>query len=151
MRVARAVARHAVPFLFAFLALTPAAVLAFTAPDPNSPGHHYGEYLHNKHLLASQPTPAPGGGGNGIQNALGTLESGAAGPNLQALLAFHFQPIGLALPPLSAATNIGKDAWWVVVLLAAFIAADVVLAVLYVSRGGNFVVRRALRLVPSTA
>lgn len=155
MRVARAVARHAVLLVFVFLALSPGVVLAFTPPDPNSPGHHYGEYLHNKHLLSSQPAPAPGGGGGngggGIQNAFGGLKSGTETQSAVALPGFHFQPIGLVVPFLSSASSVGADAWWVVVLLASIIAANVVLAVIYVSRGGNYVVRRALRLVPSTA
>ena len=157
MRIARVVARHAFPVLFALLALSPATVLAFNPPDPNSPGHHYGEYLHNKHLLTSPPPPAPGGGGNnnggggGIRNAFGGLNPGTESQNTPALPAFHFQPVGLVVPALSAASNVGKDAWWVVVLLAAFIAANVVLVVLYVSRGGNYVVRRVLRPLLATA
>lgn len=147
MTVARLVARDAVILLFVLLALSPATVLAFNPPDPNSPGHHHGEYLHNKHL---QAPPLPGGGG-GIQNTFGALKSGSAGPGAEALPAFHFQPNGLSVPALTAGGNIGKDAWWVVVLLAAFIAANVVLAVLYVSRSGNQVVRRVLRLLPATA
>ena len=147
MTVARVVARDAVILLFVFLALTPATVLAFNPPDPNSPGHHYGEYLHNKHL---QAPPLPGGGG-GIQDTFGVLKSGAAGPGAETLPAFHFQPNGLSVPALTADGNADKDAWWVVVLLASFIAANVVLAVLYVSRGGNHVVRRVLRLLPVTA
>jgi len=156
LRVARLVARDAVILLFVLLALSPATVLAFNPPDPNSPGHHYGEYLHNKHLQTSQPPPAPGGGNNnggggGIGNALGVVKSGAAGPSAEALQAFHFQPIGLVVPLLTAESHAGLDAWWVVVLLATFIAANVVLAVLYVSRGGNYVVRRVLRSLPATA
>jgi hypothetical protein len=147
LTVARLVTRDAVILLFVFLALSPATVLAFNPPDPNSPGHHHGEYLHNKHL---QAPPLPGGGG-GIQNAFGVLKSGGAGPPTQALPAFHFTPNGLSVPALTAGRNAGKDAWWVVVLLAAFLAANVVLAVLYVSRGGNYVVRRVLRLLPATA
>jgi len=155
LRIARFVARHAVLLLLVFLAVAPATVLAFNPPDPNGPGHHYGEYLHNKHLQTSQPPPAPGGGNNnggggGIQNAFGPLKSGAAGPNLEALPAFHFQPNGLAVPALTAGSNAGQDAWWVVILLASFIAANVVLAVLYGSRGANYVARRVLRLVPET-
>jgi hypothetical protein len=149
LTVARLVARDAVILLFVFLALSPATALAFNPPDPNSPGHHYGEYLHNRHLQTLQP-PLPGGGG-GIHDAVGVLKSGAAGPGAEALPAFHFQPNGLSVPALTAGGNVGKDAWWVVILLAAFIAANVVLAVLYVSRGGNHVVRRALRLLPVTA
>ena len=155
MRIARVVARYAVILLFLFLALSPATVLAFNPPDPNSPGHHYGEYLHNGHLQTLQPPPAPGGGtnnnGGDIQNAFGGLKSGAAVPSTEALPAFHFQPIGLVVPQLTAASNAGLDAWWVVVLLAAFIAANVVLAVLYVSRGGNYVVRLVLRPLPASA
>lgn len=151
MRVARPVARRAVLFLFVFLAFSPATVLAFTPPDPNSPGNHYGEYLHNKHMQTSQPPPPPApGGGGGIQNAFGVLKSGTSG-NLATLPGFHFQPTGLVVPQLTAGSNVGKDAWWVVVLLAAFIAANVVLAVLYVSRGGNYVVRRVLRIAHTTA
>lgn len=155
MTVARLVARDAVILLFVFLALSPATVLAFNPPDPNSPGKHHGEYLHNRHLQTSQPAPPPGGGNNnggggGIQNAFGVLKSGAAGPASQALPAFHLQPNGLSVPVLNAGRNVGPDAWWVVVLLAAFIAVNVVLAVLYVSRGGNYVVRRVLRLLPAT-
>jgi hypothetical protein len=148
LRIARLVARHAVILLFLFLALSPATVLAFNPPDPNSPGHHYGEYIHNRHLQTSQPPPAPGGG---IQNAFSVLKSGSAGPSSEALPAFHFQPIGLVVPQLTAASSAGLDAWWVVVLLAALIAANVVLAVLYVSRGVNYVVRLALRPLPASA
>jgi len=154
LRIARVVARDAVILLFVFLALSPATVLAFNPPDPNSPGHHYGEYLHNRHLQTSQPPPAPGGGNNngrGVQNAFGVLKSGAAGPSSDALPAFHFQPIGLVVPQLTAESKAGLDVWWVVVLLAAFIAANVVLGVLYASRGGNYVVRRVLRWLPPTA
>jgi hypothetical protein len=157
LRIARVAARNAVVFLFALLAISPATALAFNPPDPNSPGHHYGEYLHNKHLRSSQPTPAPGGGnsnkggGGGIQNSFGVLKSGAAGPSALTLPAFHFQPNGLALPALIAGSNAGKDAWWVVVLLASFIAANVVLVVLYGTRGGNYVVRRVLRPMLATA
>ena len=155
MRIARVVARDAVILLFVFLALSPATVFAFNPPDPNSPGHHYGEYLHNWHLQTSQPTPAPGGGNNNnggsVQNAFGVLKSGAAGPSSEGLPAFHFQPIGLVVPQLNAESKAGLDAWWVVLLLAAFIAANVVLAVLYVSRGGNYMVRLALRPLPATA
>jgi len=156
LRIARVVARDAVILLFVFLALSPATVFAFNPPDPNSPGHHYGEYIHNKHLQTSQPPPAPGGGNNngsggGIHNALGVLKSGAAGPSPAALPAFHFQHIGLVVPQLTAESKAGLDAWWVVVLLAAFIAANVVLGVLYVSRGGNYAVRRVLRSLPATA
>ena len=156
MRIARVVARDAVILLFVFLTLSPATVLAFNPPDPNSPGHHYGEYLHNRHLQTSQPPPAPGGGntnggGGGVQNAFGGLKSGAAGPSSDALPAFHFQRIGLVVPQLTAESKAGLDAWWVVVLLAAFIAANVVLGVLYASRGGNYVVRRVLRPLPATA
>src|SRR5690348_17005752 len=147
--VARVVARNALLLVFLVLALFPVTVLAFNPPDPNSPGHHFGEFLHNKHLQTSQPSPAPGGnnnsgGGGGIQNSFGGLTSGTGGPGTYTLPAFHFQPSGLALPALTAASSVGKDAWWVVVLLAAFIAADVVLAVLYLSRGGNYAVRRVL-------
>ena len=151
-RIARLVARDAVILLFLFLALSPATVLAFNPPDPNSPGHHTGEYLHNKHLQTSQPTPAPGGGGGGgIQNSFGVLKSGGAGPSTLALPAFQFQPNGLVLPPLAAGSNVGKDSLWTVVLLASLIAANIVLAVIYVSRGANYVARRALRFVPATA
>ena len=123
-------------------------MLAFNPPEPTSAGYHYGEYIHNRHLQTSQPPPAPGGG---IQNAFGVLKSGAAGPIPEALPAFHFQPIGLVVPQLTTASSAELDAWWVVVLLAAFIAANVVLAVLYVSRGGNYVVRLALRPLPASA
>ncbi len=150
MRVAQVFARHALLLPFAFVALSPATALAFNPPDPNSAGHHYGEYLHNKHLQSSQPTPAPGNGG-GIQNSLGALKSGTTEPSADSLPAFHFQPEGLVVPALTARSNVGKDAWWVVVLLAAFLAANVVLAVLYVSRGANYAVRRALRPMPATA
>ncbi len=149
MRIARLVARDGVILLFVFLALSPATVLAFNPPDPNSPGHHYGEYLHNRHLQTSQPPPAPSGGG--VQNAFGGLKSGAAGPSSDALPAFHFQRIGLVVPQRTAESKAGLDVWWVVVLLAAFIAANVVLGVLYASRGGNYVVRRVLRPLPATA
>ena len=151
--VARAVARVQLLSLVVFLALLPATVLAFNPPDPNSPGHHYGEYLHNKHLQTAQP-PGGGnnnGGGGGIQNSFGGLKSGAGGSNEAALPAFHFQPNGLVVPALNAGLSVGKDALWVVILLAALIAANVVLAVIYVSRGGNYLVRRVLRFVPATA
>ena len=154
--VARVVARVEVLLLFVFLALLPATVLAFNPPDPNSPGHHYGEYLHNKHLQTTAP-PGGGnngnnGGGGGIQNSFGGLKSGTQGQNEGgALPTFQFQPIGLGVPALLAASNVGKDAWWVVILLASFIAANVVLAVIYGSRGGNYVVRRVLRFIPATA
>jgi hypothetical protein len=151
LRIARLVARDAVILLFLFLALSPVTVLAFNPPDPNSPGHHYGEYIHNRHLQTSQPPPGGGNNnGGGIQNAFGVLKSGSPGPSPQALPAFHFQHIGLVVPQLTAASSAGLDAWWVVVLLAAFIAANVVLAVLYVSRGGNYVVRLALRSLPAS-
>jgi hypothetical protein len=154
LRVARFVARHVVLVLFVFLALTPASVLAFTPPDPNSPGHHFGEYLHNKHLQPSPTTPPPGGGSNPgtvFQTAFGALKSGTTEANAGPLPSFHFQPIGLVVPALTAASNVGKDAWWVVVLLAAFIAANVVLAVFYASRAGNYVARRVLRPTPAIA
>jgi hypothetical protein len=154
LRIAHVVARGELFLLFAFLALLPSTVLSFNPPDPNSPGHHYGEYLHNKHLQNSQPPPAPGGGGSnggGIQNSFGGLKSGTGGQNEAALPAFHFQPVGLVVPQLTAWSNVSKDAWWVVILLAAFIAANVVLLVLYVSRGGNYVVRLVLRRLPPTA
>ncbi|HEV2216034.1 MAG TPA: hypothetical protein VGV88_00540 [Candidatus Dormibacteraeota bacterium] len=155
MRVARYVARHSVLFLFLFLALSPATVLAFNPPNPGGPGNHLGEYLHNPHLQGSQSQPPPGGGstggGGGVTDALAIPQSGGEGPNLAALPAFRFQPQGFAIPALQSASSVGGDAWWVVVLLAAFLAANVVLAVLYVSRAGNFVYRRVLRLVPSTA
>jgi hypothetical protein len=156
LRIARVVARDAVILLFVFLALSPATVLAFNPPDPNSPGHHHGEYLHNRHLQTSQPLPGGGssnnnGGGDGIHNAFGVLKSGAAGPSPEALPAFHIQRTGLVVPQLTAESKAGLDAWWVVVLLAAVIAANVVLAVVYVSRGGNYVVRRILRPLPATA
>jgi hypothetical protein len=141
---------------FVFLALAPATVLAFTPPDPNSPGHHYGEYIHNPHMTSGQPAPGPGGGsngggGNGSQNAFGSARSGSAGANTGGLPAFQFQASPLSLPQLTAGVNLGQDAWLVVVILASLLAANVVLAVLYVARGGNYIYRRALRpvLVPA--
>lgn len=154
MRAARSVARHSVLFLFLFVALSPATVLAFSPPNPGGPGNHLGEYLHNPHLQASQPAPPPGGGSNGggggVTEALAIPQSGGEGPNLAALHAFRFQPRGFAIPALHSASSAGGDAWWVVALLAAFLAANVVLAVLYVSRGGNFIYMRVLRLVTAT-
>jgi hypothetical protein len=147
---ARYFARHAVLLVFLFLALTPASVLAFNPPDPNSPGKHTGEYLHNPHMQNSQ-TPAPGGGSTGVQNAFGAYKSGSASDTSTELPAFEFQPTGGALPPLTAGTNLGNDAWLVVIILAALIAANLVLGVLYLSRGGNFVYRRVLRPAPATA
>ena len=153
MRVARAAARHAVLLVFVVLALTPTAAFAFTPPDPNKPGHHYGEYLHNPHLQSTPvvPVPVPGSGGKGgqgIQNAFAGPISAANTPELPTL---QFQPTSLNLPALIAANSVGKDLWWVAVILAALIAANVVLGVLWLARGGNFVLRRSLRLVPATA
>lgn len=153
---ARAVARRALFVPFVFLALAPASVLAFTPPDPNSPGNHYGEYLHNPHMRSGQPAPGPGGGnnggaGNGIQNAFGGARSGSPGANTGGLPAFQFQAPPVSLPQLTGGANLGQDAWLVVVILASVIAANVALGVVYVARGGNYVYRRALRpvLVPA--
>lgn len=154
MKVARAVARRALFIPFVFLALAPATVLAFTPPDPNSPGHHYGELIHNPHLKSGQPTPGPGnngGGGNGIQNAFGSARFGSAGPNTGGLPAFQFQPTPLSLPQLTGGANLGQDALLVVIILASFLAANVALGVLYVARGSHHVYRRVLRPVPVPA
>lgn len=151
MRVARAVARHALVLVFLVLALTPTTAFAFTPPDPNNPGHHYGEYLHNPHLQSTPAATVPGSGGNGG----GGIQDSFAGPVNAAstlmLPALQFQPTSLDLPALNAADNIGKDLWWVAVILAAVIAPNVVLGVLWLARAGNFVLRRGLRPVPATA
>jgi hypothetical protein len=149
LKVARAVVRRALIVTFVFLALAPASVLAFSPPDPNRPGHHYGEYLHNPHLLSSAPTPGPGigankGGGTGIQNAFGMARSGSSGQNASILPPFQFQATPLSLPALTGGFNVGQDAWLVVIMLASLLAANVVLGVLYVARGGNYVYRHAL-------
>lgn len=155
LKVARAVARRALFIPFVFLALAPASVLAFTPPDPNSPGHHFGELIHNPHLRSGQPAPGTGGGGggsgSGVQNSFGSARSGTAGPSTGGLPAFQLHPTPLSLPQLTGGANLGQDAWLVVIILASLLAANVVLAVLWVSRGGHFVYRRALRpvLVPA--
>src|SRR5258706_6898150 len=126
LRIARVVARDAVILLFVFLALSPATVFAFNPPDPNSPGHHYGEYLHNWHLQTSQPTPAPGGGNNnnggGVQNAFSVLDSRAAGPSSERLPSFLFHPISLVVSQLNTESKSGLGAWWGVLPTATFIA-----------------------------
>jgi hypothetical protein len=155
LRIVRAVTR-ALMLLFALLALFPAVVLAFTPPDPNGPGHHFGEYIHNPHLQGLQPSPGPGGGGggstgsSGVGNAFGATNSGTT-VNHTDLPAFQFQANGLGLPALTAGSLVGKDAVWVVILLASFITANVVFLVIYLSRAGNYLYRVALRLVPATA
>ena len=157
MKVARAVARRALFAALLFLVLAPAPVLAFTPPDPNSPGHHYGELIHNPHMRSGQPAPGPGGGGsnngggNGFQNAFGSGRFGSAGPNTSGFPAFQFHQTPLALPQLTGGVNLGQDAWLVVIILALLVAANVVLAVLYVARGCHYVYRRALRPVPVPA
>lgn len=125
-------------------------MFAFTPPDPNSPGHHFGEYLHNPHLQSTPTVPVAGGGGNGgggIQDSFAPVSS----TSMPALPTLQFQPAGLNLPALTAANIVGKDLWWVAVILAAVIATVVVQGVLWIARGGNFVLRRGLRLVPVTA
>ena len=159
MKVARAVARRALIVAVGsvvLLVLAPASVLAFTPPAPGNPGNHYGELLHNPHMRTGQPAPGPGGGnnnggGNNFQNAFGGTRSGFAGDSTGGLPAFQFQATPLSLPQLTAGVNLGQDAWLVVILLASLLAANVVLAVLYVSRGGHYMYRRALRpvLVPA--
>ena len=147
MRVARVCARHALLPLFVCLALAPTSVLAFNPPDPNNPGHHYGEYLHNKHLQSQKaPLPGPGRGGTGVQNALVRTAG-----NPVELPALQFEPSNLSLPALIAANSVGKDALLVVIVLAALIAANVVLGVIYLSRGWSYIFTRALRPVPATA
>lgn len=153
LKVARAVARRvlfsAVAFLV-LLTLAPAPVLAFTPPDPNSPGHHYGEYIHNRHMQSGQPAPGPGGGGgaNGGQTVFGNGRAGTAGATTGGLPAFEFHPTSLSLPQLTGGVNLGQDAWLVVIILASLVAANVALFVIYVSRGGHYVFRRALPPIP---
>ena len=152
MRVARVVARHAVLLLFVVLAIAPATALAFTPPDPNNPGNHYGEYLHNPHLQQQAPTPGGGGGGNGIQNSFGSLGlSTAVQPSAESTPAFQFQPRGLAFPELTSALSLGRDAWWVAIILAAIVATNVALGVLWLARATNFLLQRSKRLVLATA
>lgn len=153
MTAARFVVRHSILLLFLFLALIPTSAQAFNPPDPNSPGNHTGEYLHNPHMQNSQ---TPGGGGNsgtpgsGVQNAFGSFKTGSGSLPSTSPPSFEFQPSGATLPALTAGSSLGQDAWLVVVILAALIAANVVLGVLYASRGGNFLVRRVLRPAPVT-
>jgi hypothetical protein len=155
LRAARLVARHAVLLLFVVLALIPASALAFTPPDPNNPGNHFGEWLHNPHLQQQAPSPTPGGGGGnggGIQDSFGGQGSSAGvAPNLSGVPSFQFRPAGLGIPALGSALGLGKDSWWVAVLLAALVAANVALGVVWLARGANYVLRRGLRLVPATA
>ena len=152
LKVARAVARRALFIPFVFLALAPATVLAFTPPDPNSPGHHYGELIHNPHLKSGQPASGSGGGGGGVfHTAFGSARSGSAVLNTGGLPAFEFHPTPLALPQLTGGANLGQDAWLVVIILASFLAANVALGVLYVARGSHYVYRRVLQPVPVPA
>ena len=156
---ARAGARLSIPLLFLFLALAPSSVLAFHPPDP-TPGKHTGEYLHNPHMQSSQ-VPVPGGSTNGtppggVHNSFGSLKNGSpADPPASSSQGqqsdVQIQTAGASLPALTSGSNLGQDAWLVVIILAALIAANVVLGVLYASRGGNYLVRRMLRPAPVTA
>lgn len=153
MRVARVCARHAVVCAFVFLALTPMSALAFTPPAPGNPGNHIGEFLHNPHLQ----TPQVGGVAPLIPPAsqLGTdsagSESSASFPSITLPSLDLQRSGGAALAALTPGSNHWQDSLLVVVILAALIAANVVLGVLYAARGGNFLVRRTLRVAPATA
>lgn len=150
MTAARKVARISIFLLFLFLALSPASALAFNPPDPSSPGKHTGEYLHNPHMQTSQ-APTPSGTNGGLGNSFGVNKSGSSSVQSSQLPDFQFQMAGSALPPLTAGSNLGQDAWLVVIILAALIAANVVVFVIYVSRGGHYLIRRGLRPVPVAA
>ena len=155
MKAARTFARHAVVLALVFVALTPTSVLAFTPPAPGNPGNHFGELLHNPHMQQT-----PGGGGNngggsgstGVVNAFSNGTNGGETTPALSIPAFDLQPANDGgFSALTAAFNLGQDSVLVVVILAALIAANVVLGVLYAARGGNFLVRRVLRPVPATA
>lgn len=151
MRAARVVARHAVLVLFVVLAIAPVTALAFTPPNPNNPGNHYGEYLHNPHLQQPASTPA-GGGGGGIRNSFNGLGAATEAPSsVGAAQAFQFRPRGLSFPELTSALTLGKDAWWVAIILAAVVATNVALGVLWLARATNFLLQRSKRLVLATA
>ncbi len=155
MKAARACTRHAVVLALVFLALTPTAALAFTPPAPGNPGRHLGELLHNPHLQVA----TPGGGGqgtgtgpSGITNALSTVTGG--GPSEPSIDFPAFQlasASGGGFSSLTAESTVGRDSVLVVAILAALIAANVVLAVVYVARGGNFLIRQVLQPVPAAA
>ena len=156
MRVARVCARHAVVCAFVFLALAPMSALAFTPPAPGNPGNHIGEFLHNPHLQTPQVGGVapliPPASQSGTDTA-GT-ESSPSSPSFPSvtLPSLDLQRSGgAALAALTPASNHWQDSLLVVVILAALIAANVVLGVLYAARGGNFLVRRTLRVASATA
>ena len=154
MTAARNGARISIFLLFLFLALTPTSAFAFSPPDPNNPGKHTGEYLHNPHMLTSQaPTPggANGSANGGLGNSSGVNKNGSSSVQSSALPDFQFQMAGAALPQLTAGSNLGQDAWLVVIILAALIAANIAVGVIYVSRGGHYLIRRGLRPAPAAA
>lgn len=155
---ARVCARHAVVLALVFAALSPMSVLAFTPPAPGNPGNHFGELLHNPHMHSPAPGGGGGGGGragngsSGITNALqiGTNVTSSA-PSI-AFPSLEFQPpTGGEFSSLTPAFNLGQDSVLVVLIVAALIAANVALGVLYLARGGNFLLRRALRPDPVAA
>ena len=158
MKAARAFARRAVVLALVFVALTPTSVLAFTPPAPGNPGNHFGELLHNPHMQPPPPASGGKGGGNnngstGISNALpaGGNAGGATSPTID-LPALQVNPAsGGGYEALTAASGFGQDSVLVVIILAALVAANVALAVIYVVRGGNFLIRRVLSPVPATA
>lgn len=108
----------------------------------------------------------PGGGGNGggnngggntgstgITNALptGGNTGGEAAPSIE-LPALQLNPAaGGGFETLTTAFGFGQDSVLVVVILAALVAANIVLAVVFGVRGGNFLVRRILSPIPAAA
>lgn len=107
----------------------------------------------------------PGGGGNGggnnggntgstgITNALSTggNTGGATAPSIQ-LPALQLNPAtGGGYEALTAAFGFGQDSVLVVIILAALVATNIVLAVVYGVRGGNFLIRRILSPIPAAA
>lgn len=154
MKAARVRAWRAVLLPLAFLALAPTSVLAFNPPAPGNPGLHIGEYLHNPHLQT-----APGGGGlgtgtgsNGTTNASSFQAAAGESTPTISFPVLQLQPgSGGGFSSLTAGFNFGQDSVLVVAILAALIAANVVLGVVYVARGGNFLLKQALRPVPAVA
>ena len=97
------------------------------------------------------PAPAPGGASGGLGNSFGVDKNGSSSAQSSAFPDFQFQMAGTALPPLTAGSNPGQDAWLVVIILAALIAANITAGVIYVSRGANYLIRRGLRPAPVAA
>lgn len=159
MRIARVLARHAVALALVLVALAPTSVLAFTPPAPGNPGHHYGELIHNPHM---QPSPGGGGGNNGgganngssgISNSLWIGGSASdQGPSIDTPGVELSPTTGGGFDTVAAVVvDSGQNSALVVIILAALIAANVSFAVVYVARGGNFLMRRVLSPVPAAA